>query len=75
MLASLTRALRDLQALRKQIAATPGSAVVEDDDDDMLPADIDAIRRELEYKLEAMAAGAPSAIAPDPQTWRAPDKT
>jgi hypothetical protein len=60
MLVGLTRALRDLQALRKQIEAARGSApaAADDEDEDMLPADIDAIARELSHKMEAMAAGA-----------------
>lgn len=58
MLVSLTRALRDLQALRKQSEAARGSAAADDEDEDMLPADIDAIGRELSHKMEAMAAGA-----------------
>ena len=32
--------------------------VVDDDDEDTIPADIDALRRELTRRLEAMAAGA-----------------
>ena len=60
MLVGLTRALRDLQALRKQSEAARGSApaAADDEDEDMLPADIDAIARELSHKMEAMAAGA-----------------
>jgi hypothetical protein len=60
MLTSLTRALRDLAALRKQAAAPRGTAFVDDEDEDMLPADVDAIYRELAHKMEAMAAGAPA---------------
>jgi hypothetical protein len=60
MLASLVRALRDLQALRKQSGAPRAAAFVDDEDEDMLPADIDAIRRELAHRMEAMAAGAPA---------------
>jgi hypothetical protein len=68
MLASLTRVLRDLQALRKQSGASRSPAFVDDEDEEMLPADIDAIRRELAHKMEAMAAG--GAAADDPRrTW------
>lgn len=58
MLVGLTRALRDLAALRKQSEAARAPAVAEYEDEDFLPADIDAIVRELSHKLEAMAAGA-----------------
>jgi hypothetical protein len=68
MLASLTRALRDLQALRKQSTAPRGSAFVDDEDEDMLPADIDAIRRELAHKMAAMAAGGAAATDEDRKT-------
>lgn len=66
MLASLTRALRDLQMLRKQSVAARGSATAgeyEYEDEDRLPADIDAIYRELCHKMEAMAAGGASDAA------------
>ncbi|MGD9921807.1 MAG: hypothetical protein AB7V13_10215 [Pseudorhodoplanes sp.] len=67
MLGSLVRALRDLQALRKQDAAPRAPAFVddEDEDEDRLPADVDAIYRELCHKMEAMAAGAPAAMDKD----------
>jgi hypothetical protein len=68
MLTSLTRALRDLQTLRKQSAAPRGSTFVDDEDEDMLPADIDAIRRDLERKMEAMAAGGAAATDEDGTT-------
>lgn len=59
MLASLTRALRDLQMLRKQSAAPRGCAMANDDDDDeTIPASIDALRQELSRRLYGMAAGA-----------------
>ncbi len=59
MLASLTRALRDLAALRKQSAADRASAVTHDDgDDETIPASIDALRQELSRRLYGMAAGA-----------------
>ena len=59
MLASLTRALRDLQALRKREPAKRGPVTVEDEDnEDTIPASIDALRQELNHKLTAMAAGA-----------------
>lgn len=53
MLTSLTRALRDLQSLRKaEEAARP----FEDADDDAIPKSIDALREELSRKLAGMAA-------------------
>jgi hypothetical protein len=52
MLVGLTR------ALRKQSEADRGSAAADDEDGDFLPADIDAIVRELSHKMEAMAGGA-----------------
>ncbi len=59
MLASLTRALRDLAALRKQGAADRASAATHDDgDDETIPASIDALRQELSRRLYGMAAGA-----------------
>jgi hypothetical protein len=63
MLASLTRALRDLAALRKQGAAEPGSTHADRDDDDSIPASIDALRQELSRRLYGMAAS-----PPDPKT-------
>ena len=65
MLTSLTRALRDLAALRKQGAAARGPAVAEYEDEDFLPADIDALYREFAHKMEAMAAGGAADVAPD----------
>jgi hypothetical protein len=65
MLMSLTRALRDLAALRKQSAVQVGSAVVEYEDEDMLPADVDAIYREFAHRMEAMAAGGAADAGPD----------
>jgi len=59
MLASLTRALRDLQALRKQSAAGPGSTKADRDDDESIPASIDALRQELSRRLYGMAAAPP----------------
>jgi hypothetical protein len=58
MLASLTRALRDLQALRKQSAAARGSSGLagDDDDEDTIPASIDALRQELSRRLHGMAS-------------------
>ena len=58
MLMSLTRALRDLAALRKQSAADRGSAITTDDDGgETIPASIDALRQELSRRLYGMAAG------------------
>jgi hypothetical protein len=70
MLASLTRALRDLAALRKQSTADRGSAITTDDDGgETIPASIDALRQELSRRLYGMAAGArdtrPSLTADD----------
>jgi hypothetical protein len=69
MLASLTRALRDLQTLRKQSEAARGSTQAEEDDDETIPASIDALRQELSRRLHGMAAGAqqtrPSAPSDD----------
>ena len=70
MLMSLTRALRDLAALRKQSAADRGSAITTDDDGgETIPASIDALRQELSRRLYGMAAGArdtrPSLTADD----------
>jgi hypothetical protein len=57
MLASLTRALRDLQALRKQRAEPRTSPQTNDDDDqETIPASIDALRQELSRRLHGMAA-------------------
>lgn len=59
MLASLTRALRDLAALRKQGAAARGVAATNDDgDEETIPASIDALRQELSRRLYGMAGGA-----------------
>jgi hypothetical protein len=55
MLTSLTRALRDLQALARQ-APLPGRAP-QDENYDEIPEDIDALRRELSARLNAMVAG------------------
>lgn len=74
MLTSLTRALRDLQVLRKQAAAARGSGFVDDEDEDMLPADVDAIYRELAHKLDAMAAGGGAAADEDRRTERKIDQ-
>lgn len=57
MLASLTRALRDLATLRKQGTAAPGSTVA--NDDETIPASIDALRQELSRRLYGMAAAPP----------------
>jgi hypothetical protein len=54
MLASLTRALRDLAALRKQSEAARGSTFVDDEDEDMLPADIAALAEKFRQKMMAM---------------------
>lgn len=59
MLTGLTRALRDLQALRKQSGAPRGTAVADDDNPDAIPESIDALRQELSRRLYGMAAGAP----------------
>lgn len=70
MFASLTRALRDLAALRKRNAAPRGSATANDDDDDeTIPASIDALRQELSRRLYGMAA------APPDRKTLSPDKT
>jgi hypothetical protein len=67
MLASLTRALRDLAALRKQSAGARGSAKVSDDGDgETIPASIDALRQELSRRLYGMAAGAQETGASSP---------
>lgn len=55
MLASLARTLRDLQALNK---APPPQRDFEPENEDEIPADINALRQELSRKLMAMAAGA-----------------
>lgn len=57
MLTSLTRALRDLQALRKA-ENTKRSAFVDEDDEDTIPESVDALRQELSRRLHAMTAGA-----------------
>ncbi len=54
MLASLTRALRDLATLRKQNAAPRGSTTAADNEDEV-PASIDVLRQELSRRLYAMA--------------------
>jgi hypothetical protein len=59
MMTGLTRALRDLQALRKPGGAPRAAALV--DRDNTVPASVDALRRELSNRLKAMAAGAPAA--------------
>ena len=64
MLTSLTRALRDLQALRRQGAAPRGSAAATDDNDDAIPESIDALRQELSRRLYGMAAGAGGSSLP-----------
>ena len=61
-LASLSRAMRHIEAVDKPAQR---GAVSSDDEEDMLPADIDAVRRELEHKLAAMAAAGPP---DDPET-------
>lgn len=59
MLASLTRALRDLHALRKtESVKRPAFVDDDDDDEDTIPESIDALRQELSRRLNAMAAGA-----------------
>ena len=58
MLASLTRALRDLQALRKQADAPRESAAASEEDGEDIWASIEAKRQELSRRLDAMAAGA-----------------
>jgi hypothetical protein len=63
MLASLTRALRDLQVLRKN-SDVPRSPSVEDDED-MLPADIAEIVEEFRRKMLAMPRE-PAASWPGP---------
>lgn len=70
MLMNLTRALRDLAALRKQSTADRGSAITTDNDGgETFPASIDALRQELSRRLYGMAAGArdtgPSLTADD----------
>jgi hypothetical protein len=72
MLMSLTRALRDLQAMRKHSAAARAPAFVDDEDEDMLPADIDAIYRELAHRMEAMAAGGAADVVSDAVNGRVP---
>ena len=65
MLTSLTRALRDLAALRKQGVASRDPTAVEYEDEDMLPADIAALAEEFRQKMMAMPY-APSGAAPVP---------
>ncbi len=62
MLASLARTLRDLQVLHK---ALPLQRDFEPENYDELPADIDALRQDLNRKLQAMAAGADLPRLPD----------
>jgi len=60
-LAVLARTMQSLSALdAAHEPATPAKqrkALADDDDYDQIPADIDALRRELTQRLEAMAAG------------------
>jgi hypothetical protein len=67
MLAQLTRALRDLQVLHKAVPPQPRAFDHGFENEDELPEDVDALRQELNRKLEAMAAGAnpPSSLPPD----------
>jgi hypothetical protein len=69
MLMNLTRALRDLQAMRKQGAAARGPAAVDDEDEDMLPADVAALAEEFGRRMMAMPyvpADGPAGGDPDP---------
>lgn len=54
MLASLARTLRDLQVLHKAI---PPPRDFEPENENELPASVDALRQELSRRLQAMAAG------------------
>ena len=56
MLMNLTRALRDLQALRKVDKPLPQAD--DEDDPERIPASIDALRQELSRRLAGMVAGA-----------------
>ncbi len=66
VLAQLARTLRDLQVLSR---AVPVKRDAEPDDEpeneNEIPASIDALRRELSHRLHAMAAGARPASPPD----------
>lgn len=56
MLMNLTRALRDLRAMRKsEPTAKPDH---EDDDENMIPQSVEVLRQELSRKLHAMAESA-----------------
>ena len=64
ILAKTLQSLTAIDALHEPKAGkTRKRAEADDDDDDYLPADIDAIRRELSQRMEAMAAGGPSRVS------------
>ena len=64
ILAKTLQSLTAIDALHEPKAGKTRKRVeADDDDDDYLPADIDAIRRELSQRMEAMAAGGPSRVS------------
>ncbi len=66
-LAVLAKTLQSLTAIdalhQPKAGKTRKRAEADDDDEDYLPADIDAIRRELSQRMEAMAAGGSSRVS------------
>ena len=64
LLAKTLQSLTALDALHEpKTTGARKKHVVDDDDEDTIPADIDAIRRELSRSLAAMAAGGPQDIS------------
>ena len=63
VLAKTLQSLTAIDALHESKSAQKKKQPVDDDDEDYLPADIDAIRRELSQRMEAMAAGASQRVS------------
>jgi hypothetical protein len=62
VLAKTLQSLTAIDALHESKPTRKKKQPVDDDDEDFLPADIDAIRRELSERMAAMAAGNPERV-------------
>lgn len=63
VLAKTMQSLTALDALHEPKTGGRKKQIADDDDEDLIPTDIDALRRELSQRMEAMAAGNPAGVS------------